>query len=460
MQQPQKWIWGLIPVAAVWLVVGLVQTGRVEQDLNTRATAAITSKGVLAPEITVRGRDVTVSGTRLADNSADIVGAIGAENGVRLVRDTTKLIVGATPYDWSLVREGGNVTLGGHVPDTTVRGELLAMATKTFDGAHITDLATYARGASDNLDKLAEVAAGVIAPLSHGRIDIVDGKVSVSGEATTVAAYNAAMSAIKALPATALGKVEILPRLAAPYTFDARKSENQLVLSGFFPDEQTHLDWLALAKSHFFGTEVVDKLEFARGVPNDFGAAVKFGLGQLSRMDSGTLSMADSKFSLKGVALFAKAAQQIKDAVASSLPKGFTGESELTVKQELASKLDASACQSQLAATNARGRILFDTGDATIAETSYGLLDELVFVAENCSVERIVVTGHTDAVGQADANLDLSRRRAKAVADYLTASGVAPERIEVVGLGQTKPIASNDTEEGRAMNRRIEFSVQ
>jgi OOP family OmpA-OmpF porin len=268
------------------------------------------------------------------------------------------------------------------------------------------------------------------------------------------------MSAAKALPPAALGKVEILPRLAAPYAFTAEKSGNQVVLSGFVPDERTHADWLAWVKNRFFGDEIVDRLELARGMPPDFDAAVKLGLGQLSRLDSGTLSMANDKFSLRGVVLFDRAGQQIKDALASSLPKNFKGESELTVKQRLANKFDASTCQSQLTQTNGRGRILFGTGNATIDETAHGLLDALAFVAANCSTERIVVTGYTDAVGQADANLDLSKRRAQAVADYLIAAGIPAKRIKVVGLGQTHPIASNDTEEGRAMNRRIEFSVQ
>jgi OOP family OmpA-OmpF porin len=180
MQQPQQWIWGLIPVAVVWLAAGMVQTGRVEQDLSTRAKAAIVSKGVLESGIAVHGRDVTVSGTRFVDSSAELLGTLAAENGVRLVRDATTLAADIKPYAWSLVRADGNVTLAGHVPNPAVRDSLLAMAGKAFGGAHIADQATYARGNSGDLDKLAQAAVGVIAPLTHGRIDIVDGKVSIS----------------------------------------------------------------------------------------------------------------------------------------------------------------------------------------------------------------------------------------------------------------------------------------
>ena len=335
MQQPQRWIWGLIPVAVIWLLAGGIQTGKIERDLSARAIAAMASKDVLSPQISVTGRDVAVSGLRLADNSADIVKAVGAQEGVRLVQDATKLI-----------------------------------------------------------------------------------------------------------------------------KFDARKDQNQLTLSGFCPDEKTRSDWLATVKSHFPGSQVADKLELAPGMPADFSNAVTFGLGLLSRLDTGALSVAGGKIGLTGVTLSEKAAQQIKDALASALPKGFAAASELTVKPALANKLDSATCQAQLVETNKRGRILFDTGDTTISEASYGLLDALVYVANNCAVQRIVVTGHTDSVGSADDNLALSKRRAQAVADYLIAAGIDKDRIEVAGLGQEKPIAPNDTEEGRAMNRRIEFTAE
>ena len=57
-------------------------------------------------------------------------------------------------------------------------------------------------------------------------------------------------------------------------------------------------------------------------------------------------------------------------------------------------------------------------------------------------------------------NLDLSKRRAQAVVGYLNASGIADDRIHAAGYGETRPIAPNDTEEGKALNRRIEFTIQ
>jgi outer membrane protein OmpA-like peptidoglycan-associated protein len=69
------------------------------------------------------------------------------------------------------------------------------------------------------------------------------------------------------------------------------------------------------------------------------------------------------------------------------------------------------------------------------------------------------IDGHTDSVGSEEYNLALSDRRAKAVFDYLTSRGVDPSRLKSQGFGESNPIAPNDTEAGRAQNRRVEITI-
>ncbi len=73
---------------------------------------------------------------------------------------------------------------------------------------------------------------------------------------------------------------------------------------------------------------------------------------------------------------------------------------------------------------------------------------------------KIEVAGYTDAVGDEDSNKALSKRRARAVVEMLTDGGVAASRLTAEGYGSAKPVASNDSEDGRAENRRIEFVVK
>jgi outer membrane protein OmpA-like peptidoglycan-associated protein len=98
----------------------------------------------------------------------------------------------------------------------------------------------------------------------------------------------------------------------------------------------------------------------------------------------------------------------------------------------------------------------FDTGKATIRKESFPRLDRVVeYMAHKKSV-RIQISGHTDNVGNKAANKALSENRAKACRQYLIKKGIDGSRIEAVGYGDEKPVASNDTAEGRQENRRIE----
>ncbi len=100
--------------------------------------------------------------------------------------------------------------------------------------------------------------------------------------------------------------------------------------------------------------------------------------------------------------------------------------------------------------------VLFDSGRATLQEASFERLDRVVEYLTHHPSTRIRVAGHTDNVGNPARNQALSEQRAEAVRAYLISRGVDGARVEAVGLGDTDPVASNDTEEGRAQNRRIE----
>jgi hypothetical protein len=103
------------------------------------------------------------------------------------------------------------------------------------------------------------------------------------------------------------------------------------------------------------------------------------------------------------------------------------------------------------------GRPVVFTG-ARLARASFPVLDELVALLGAFPGMRLALEVHTEA-GPEEAQLALSQRRAEAVRDYLVASGIAPDRLEAIGLGASRPIASNKTERGRALNRRVEIRV-
>jgi OmpA-OmpF porin, OOP family len=98
----------------------------------------------------------------------------------------------------------------------------------------------------------------------------------------------------------------------------------------------------------------------------------------------------------------------------------------------------------------------FDFNKATLKPAAKPVLDEAVKVMKNKPDLKVSVEGHTDSIGGAAYNQKLSERRAASVRDYLVSQGIDAARISVRGFGKSNPVASNDTEEGRAENRRVE----
>jgi OOP family OmpA-OmpF porin len=105
-------------------------------------------------------------------------------------------------------------------------------------------------------------------------------------------------------------------------------------------------------------------------------------------------------------------------------------------------------------------KIQFDVDKTTIKPESNGLLDELVAVIkDNPQIKKLSIEGHTDGDGSDKYNMRLSDGRAKSVMEYFTSHGVDAGRLAAKGFGESKPLASNDTPEGKETNRRVEFLI-
>ena len=99
----------------------------------------------------------------------------------------------------------------------------------------------------------------------------------------------------------------------------------------------------------------------------------------------------------------------------------------------------------------------FESGKATITQDSYISLMKVVDIMESFPETTFEIVGHTDNVGRKEKNKQLSADRAAAVKSFLVEKGIAESRITTKGMGDSEPVASNKTAEGRAKNRRIEF---
>ena len=131
-----------------------------------------------------------------------------------------------------------------------------------------------------------------------------------------------------------------------------------------------------------------------------------------------------------------------------------------TMQQEVVA--DAKAMGNDLVNT---GRtivhgIYFDTASATIKPESEPALAQMVKLLNSSPALKVYVVGHTDSVGSLESNLKLSSARADSVVKAITAKGIAASRLKSAGVGPYSPVASNDTDEGKAKNRRVELVKQ
>jgi outer membrane protein OmpA-like peptidoglycan-associated protein len=103
--------------------------------------------------------------------------------------------------------------------------------------------------------------------------------------------------------------------------------------------------------------------------------------------------------------------------------------------------------------------VRFDTNKSTLTAAAKANLDKIVKVFNEYPDTNINIYGHTDASGKDDYNLNLSKQRAASVKAYLSGKGLVASRFVTSGLGETVPVASNDTPEGKSQNRRVEFAI-
>ena len=229
-------------------------------------------------------------------------------------------------------------------------------------------------------------------------------------------------------------------------------SPNQVVVAGTVPDEATRNAILAKVREVYGAERVVDQLGVGPVVapPNWSGYVQKLVSPQLKQVSRGQLDINGNNIELKGEVANESQRQQIAADIATSLNPTYAVRNALRVAAQEQTVLDA---------TLANRIIEFEPGSSVLRPAGRTILDEMAATLLKLGNKKVEVIGHTDSQGARDTNVVLSLARADAVRSYLANKGVAPSLITTSGSGPDRPVASNDTPEGRARNRRIEFRL-
>ncbi len=274
------------------------------------------------------------------------------------------------------------------------------------------------------------------------------------------------------------------PPLADPFIWIAELQAGQLVLSGYAPSQSARDAIIHLAAMRFPGADISGELEIASGSPPEESwlSAASISLQALARLNSGAVEANGPVFEVSGVVSDSAGAAAI-DRLMALIDSGLSGAAKLTLAspeitaEEAAETLSdspiidntnaepaaiatpdrATGCAAQSRSILDASQISFARDRASLNGLSRQTLDALAAALGSCPDLMIAITGHTDAAGSVAANRRLSLARAGAVGDYLRDAGVDAARITTSGAGESEPLVSNTTAEGRARNRRIEF---
>ena len=429
------------------------------------ASFAITTLGRLdGGGVTLDGLDIDIAGeARTVDDYEDLLAALGGglPGGARVVSNEIRPAV-VSPYGWTGTREADGVVLAGYVPSLDARAAVAASAAKLFPGVTVVNRVRVA-GCEPKMDWVGGVqfAMEELSRLSTGKVEVGDRSLAVEGEAATPEAFAELLDLNgKTLPASLeLASADVRPPRVSPYRFVADLAAAKIHLAGYAPSSKVRGDILDTAQRKFGKVEIVDDLVYASGQPDGFVDAASVALQAVARLGGGHAEIVDNDVRITGSAWYPSAAEELVSATEEALPKGFKATMNVVTRQD-GQPVAAVRCRDLLQDVLQRGRIEFVAGKAEITGDSFGLLDRVAATIARCPDTRVEVAAHTDSAGSSARNRDLTQSRAEAIVDYLVDAGVKRERLTAIGYGESKPVADNGSAEGKAANRRVEFTVE
>ncbi|MBT8472291.1 MAG: OmpA family protein [Marinicaulis sp.] len=266
------------------------------------------------------------------------------------------------------------------------------------------------------------------------------------------------------------------PPIVDPFVWRATHANGELKFAGYVPSQAGRDRIYTTAAERFPDATIIGALEIAGGVTleQDWMTTVTIALQMLSLLEAGEVSAENTEFLLTGtsndegvegaiavLAGSAPARYSFDNALIIVEPENIgPGPIEDAVADENAAADAAEQCRVRIDALVSGLSISFRTAATDVSASERAKLDAVRDALVVCPSAHLTITGHTDSRGRTSRNYQLSLFRADAVGAYLKAAGVNASQITTDGAGSSQPIASNLTPDGRAQNRRIEFSVE
>lgn len=233
------------------------------------------------------------------------------------------------------------------------------------------------------------------------------------------------------------------------------KKEEVVRLQGYLPD-QTSKDMLfnqVTAEQQVYNS--IETTTLDADWPDNWAQLSSTVLGHVLKLSTANASITPGLITLSGFA----SDHQLRDTTERLLRKSLPTSWTLDLNIDIPLSDESIACETEIQTLLDQETITFNLESWDINQASTELLDSIIDNIQTCAAATFLIEGHTDSLGNDRFNELLSERRARSVKDYLVAKGIVDSRIQIKGYGATRPIADNNTLEGRSQNRRIEFVV-
>lgn len=278
----------------------------------------------------------------------------------------------------------------------------------------------------------------------------------VEGIARSEEEYQKALDALHSVWLVRNVKNNIQPQPVGVYTMMMHMDKESFQIKGYIASDNDKEVLQQQIKQAFPDKKTTLTLQTGLGAPNHWLEVNKGLITEISKLEVASVDIIDTSVEISGKIPKSQHIPAFEATLETFRAQNYTIKTQL-----FAHDYSILACQEKFNALLSKNKIYFETGQSIIAKKSDALLTQIVENAVLCGKVSITITGHTDDIGSDAENQALSYQRAQAVKGRLFSQGGIPlERLNAIGKGASEPIDANDTEAGRANNRRIEFTVE
>jgi len=289
--------------------------------------------------------------------------------------------------------------------------------------------------------------------LSWVSVRVENRDVILSGLAPTYEDNRQAVWLTKSVKGVRHVENKISPMLISPYNMKISYDGEKIRLKGYMPSKERKNELLRKI-SNVYGRHIVDEIDIGAGEPKAWDAFILTVAKEMEKFDLSSVNISDNVLHVSGKIGTEQARMEVEKSLTSFSDDGFHIHCHMVA-------LDAATrvCQEKFNTLLGKEKIEFQSNKSIIKKSNHNLLEELSNTTLLCPSVTIEIIGHTDSLGNDVKNKALSLSRAKSVVAKLFGLGIPLERLVAKGMGEQIPIANNESEEGRAKNRRIEFKV-